>query len=138
MDKKTVSEGLRALALDSQNRSKAALLRDVIDDVETALAAGVTRAAVLAELNTHGLDMSLATFETTLRRLRAKRNQTTSNTLQTPAPIKVSNASAPAVPAPPGPSDTGGPPHDPAVIDRIMRSTPDLAALTKIAKMKKL
>ena len=43
MDKKAVSERLRALASDDQKRSKAARLRDVIDDVETALAAGVSR-----------------------------------------------------------------------------------------------
>ncbi|RYF34698.1 MAG: hypothetical protein EOO38_29350 [Cytophagaceae bacterium] len=134
MDKKTVSEGLRALALDSQNRSKAALLRDVIDDVETALAAGVTRAAVLAELNTHGLDMSLATFETTLKRLRAKRRYATSNTLQTPAHIEVSNKVAPAVPAPPGSIEPGGASHNPADIDRILRTRPDLDALSKHAK----
>ena len=62
MDKKAIAERLRALASDDNKRSKAARLRDVIDDVEFALAAGVTRSSVLEELAAHGFEMTLATF----------------------------------------------------------------------------
>lgn len=75
MDRKAIAERLRALASDDKKRSKAARLRDVIDDVEAALAAGVTRACVVDELAAQGLQMSVATFETTLRRIRQKRGK---------------------------------------------------------------
>ena len=75
MDRKAIAERLRALASDDKKRSKAARLRDVIDDVEAALAAGVPRASVVEELTKHGLEMTLATFETTLKRIRQKRGK---------------------------------------------------------------
>lgn len=137
MDKKAVSERLRALASDDHKRSKAARLRDVIDDVETALAAGVSRVDVLTELKAHGLEMSLATFETTLKRLRAKRGQRTGKPAPTSTPATVPPQPDPelAVPATTsGPSDLGKGSHNPADIDRIISNKPDLAALTKIAK----
>jgi hypothetical protein len=63
----------------------------VIDDVEFALAAGVTRSSVLEELAAHGLEMTLATFDTTLKRIRQKRNKTsiTSLKLRKPRPVAV-------------------------------------------------
>ncbi|WP_088569759.1 hypothetical protein [Xylella fastidiosa] len=75
MDRKAIAERLRALASDDKNRSKTARLRDVIDDVEAALSAGVPRSSVLNELEAQGLQMSIATFETTLRRIRQKRRK---------------------------------------------------------------
>lgn len=138
MDKKAVSERLRALASDDQKRSKAARLRDVIDDVETALAAGVSRADVLAELKAHGLDMSLSTFDTTLKRLRAKRGHGTAKPTPQPGTAAFrSEASVPPVSSPPAPSETGEASHSPADIDRITNSKPDLSALSKIAKRSK-
>lgn len=141
MDKKTVTESLRALAKDDNKRSKAARLRDVIDDVEAALSAGVPRSAVVEALSKHGLQMSLTTFETTLRRIRQKRGRTINHTAQ-PAgqqarPVK------PSVPVPSvqasetseafkAPSS-----HDPQDINRIMASTPDLDALAKIGRRNK-
>jgi hypothetical protein len=73
MDKKAIADSLRALALDKSKRTKTGLLRDVYDDIEIALAAGVTHAQVVKVLNKHGLEISLASFGTTLRRLRKKR-----------------------------------------------------------------
>ena len=73
MDNASVSKRLRALATSSANRSTMAQLRDVIDDVEVALAAGVKRIVILEELSNCGLIMSLATFNTYLKRLRKKR-----------------------------------------------------------------
>jgi len=137
MDKKAVSERLRALASDDQKRSKAARLRDVIDDVETALAAGVSRADVLAELKAHGLDMSLATFDTTLKRLRAKRGHGTAKLTPQPATAALRSEPVPAVSAPPAPSEPGDASHNPADIDRITSSKPDLSALSKLAKRSK-
>ena len=74
MGNKTLSENLQELACSATDkRSKAARLRDVVDDVEAALAAGVRRSAVVEKLAEHGLEMTLSTFDSSLRRIRQKR-----------------------------------------------------------------
>lgn len=134
MDKKLVSGRLRKLATDESKRSKAARLRDVIDDVENALAAGVTRAHVLLELNACGLDMSLATFETTLKRIRAQRNRAVLPTLSSRKLISEQQTTATQQSLSAG-KDCAS--HNPADIDGIIRAKPDLAALSKIARRSK-
>ena len=74
MGNKTLSENLQELAsAATDKRSKVARLRDVVDDVEAALAAGVRRSAVVEKLAEHGLEMTLSTFDSSLRRIRQKR-----------------------------------------------------------------
>lgn len=139
MDRKAVSERLRALASDDKKRSKAARLRDVMDDVEAALAAGVTRADVLEALKAHGLEMSLATFETTLKRNRAKakRSPARPSISNPPSQAPASKEVAPVVSQPPEPAGSGTPSHNPADLDKIIGSKPDLNALAKHAKRRK-
>jgi hypothetical protein len=137
MDKKTVAERLQALAAADEKRSKAARLRDVLEDVEMALAAGAKRIDVLAELEAQGLRMSLATFETTLKRLRAKQRQTA-----TPSPAALerttsSTRTATTSPAPDQAKTKPQPSHDPVDLDRIIATQPDLAALARLAKRSK-
>jgi hypothetical protein len=135
MDKVAIAQRLRALASDDNRRSKTARLRDVLDDVETALAAGVPRSAVLETLAQHGLDMTLATFETTLRRLRRKRaGPAISAAPSQPAGTPLAGAAPPPPPPKTGTPSLGS--HNPADLDAIMGSTPDLAALEKIGKRK--
>lgn len=132
MDKKAIAERLRALASDDMKRSKAARLRDVIDDVEAALAAGVPRSSVVDELSKHGLNMTLATFETTLKRIRQKRKavitKTASHSNQSPSISPVPTTESTQQDAAESAS------HNPADIDTIIGNTPDLAALAKFAK----
>ncbi|MEJ7806874.1 MAG: hypothetical protein WKG03_13260 [Telluria sp.] len=74
MNKDTLTAELLCLAQaspDDPTRSKAARLRAVLPEVEAALAAGTSRARVLETLHAHGLEMTHAVFNTTLRRLRA-------------------------------------------------------------------
>ena len=126
MDHKAASESLLSLACDSKMRSKTAQLRDLLDQVERAFAAGVTHAAVLDSLNHHGLDMTLGTFEVIVRRLRAqkaKRSLTQSNTLPSRSPSPI--------PADPSPSQGS---HDPADLDQIFRSVPDMNTYAKIGR----
>lgn len=130
MDKNTLSRQLRALATDDLKRSKAARLRDVLDDVEMALAAGAKRADVLATLNEHGLDMSLTTFETTLKRLRAKRGKTGIPTL---AEKQDDNIQTPTSTI----EEKHQASHNPADLDQIINSKPDLGALARAAKGRK-
>lgn len=74
MNTKNVSEALLSLA-NSSNRSDTARLRDVFDAVESALGAGVSRAAVLAELQKQGLAMTPKSFEGAVYRIRKERRQ---------------------------------------------------------------
>ena len=139
MDRKAIAERLRALASDDKKRSKAARLRDVIDDVEAALAAGVPRSSVVDELAAQGLQMSLATFETTLKRIRLKRGkpQITPVASVIPSQEKPAKPSeAPPVVEPETESDSVIGSHNPADLDKIIGSKPDLAALAKLAKRK--
>jgi len=133
MDRQAIVERLRALATDDEKRSKTARLRDLIDDVEAALAAGVPRASVLEELNKHGLDMSLATFDTSLRRIRQKRSATLSMTEKHPYPSLPTTQRIAAHNA----KTTDNQSHNPAALDEIIRDKPDLAALAKLAKRTK-
>lgn len=131
MDRKAIAKRLQALAADDSIRSKAARFRDILDDVEIALAAGVSRTRIRQELEDQGLEMTLATFDTTLARLRKQRQRPGRGSVpavvpgQTPAG-NVAPAGAPYLPEAPS--------HSPAALNKIMRSTPDLAALAKRAK----
>ncbi|MGF6766159.1 hypothetical protein P3T24_006505 [Paraburkholderia sp. GAS33] len=73
MDREQVSERLATLAAQSEGRSKAARLRDVIEDIEAALHAGVAREVVVRELSVAGLDFTLPTFALTIKRIRKAR-----------------------------------------------------------------
>lgn len=72
MDKNSVAEALRALA-GSESRSETARLREVFDEVETALSAGVSRTAILETLHEQGFTMTAKSFESALYRLRKQR-----------------------------------------------------------------
>lgn len=131
MQKKDLGQRLRALATDDKKRSKAARLRDVFHDVEAALSAGVSRVSVLEELKAHGLVMTLATFETTLKRLRQKHGRLAA------APARQTTELSEAQPTETLASEkteTGS--HNPAALDAIIQDKPDLAALAKLAKRK--
>lgn len=75
MTKDSVADVLRALATGDKSRSETARLRDIVDEVEAALSAGVSRAAVLEALNGQGFTMTLKSFESALYRIRKKRTQ---------------------------------------------------------------
>ncbi len=132
MGKSTIADRLRALAADDQNRSKTARVREVIDEIEAALAAGVSRQKVLDALAADGLVMTLRTFDTILKRIRQTRGgkparATTSRAQEKSSGVEAEPDSEPSV--------TGS--HNPKDIDDIMRSTPDLDALAKLAKRSK-
>ncbi|WP_319103226.1 hypothetical protein [Pseudomonas aeruginosa] len=75
MTKTSVADVLRELAKGDKSRSETARLRDVIDEVEAALAAGVSRSAVLEALHGQGFTMTLKSFESALYRIRKQREQ---------------------------------------------------------------
>ena len=73
MNRDSLAEALRALATSDTNRSETARLRDVIDEVEIAMLAGVSRTAVLKALHEQGFTMTSKSFESALYRLRKRR-----------------------------------------------------------------
>ncbi len=84
MQKNSVADVLRALATGNKARSETARLRDVVDSVESALSAGVSRAAVLEALHGQGFTMTLKSFESALYRIRKQREKAGQKTTQPP------------------------------------------------------
>ncbi|MEQ7770327.1 hypothetical protein [Xanthomonas hortorum] len=70
-----MADVLRELAKGDKSRSETARLRDVIDEVEAAITAGVSRSAVLEALHGQGFTMTLKSFESALYRIRKQRGQ---------------------------------------------------------------
>lgn len=71
MEKDKTIEILKALASEADSRSESARLKEIIEDVESALKAGVKRQIVLNALHEHyGFKMSMSGFEKALRKLR--------------------------------------------------------------------
>lgn len=141
MDRKTIAERLRALAKDDKKRTKSARFRDVYPEIEMALAAGVSRQSVIEELATSGLEMTLATFASNLKRMRAKRGKPAAETIN-PGNKEMSHSTIPREtphPRPQSNEDENEPngSHDPAALDKIIGNKPDLAALAKQFKGKK-
>lgn len=86
-----VASALFALAREDKGRSNTARLRDVFEDVQAALTAGVKRGIVLETLNGHGFNMTLKGFESALYRIRKqKRGETGPLTLATQAAASTS------------------------------------------------
>lgn len=75
MTQESITSVLRALATDEKARPETARLRDVFDDVETALRSGVRREAVLAALHEQGFKMTMASFKSALERIRKERTK---------------------------------------------------------------
>ena len=92
MDKSVVAARLQMLANVSEKRPKAAQLRSIIDDVELALSAGISRQHVRDELAVLGLDMTLNVFALTLKRIRRERRHCGQSA--SPVPPKVAPATS--------------------------------------------
>jgi hypothetical protein len=75
MQKTSIADALRALATDDTARSETARLRDIFDDIEATLSAGVSRAAVLKTLHAQGFTMTAKSFESALYRIRKQREK---------------------------------------------------------------
>lgn len=141
MNRKAITERLRALASDDKKRSKAARLRDVIDDVEAALAAGVPRSVIVEELATQGLEMTLASFDGTLKRIRQKREKSEKASVNSESQEQAAKnrpkETAQIVESDINQADSKTGSHNPAELDKIIGSKPDLAALAKLGKKAK-
>lgn len=133
MDKKAITKALRDLANDNEARSKAAQFRDLMPDIEAALAAGVSQSKVLETLNKNGLELTANTFRTFLRRARLKTaTGKNARSAATPTPrLENSQDSTTETGEPDTTPDAALKSHDPQVINNILSSTPDLNSLAK-------
>ena len=68
-----VARTVRTLVADEDARSETARLREIFDDIEETLKAGVRREAVLATLHEKGFTMTMASFKSALQRIRKER-----------------------------------------------------------------
>ena len=84
MPKTNIVDELRALATSAEKRPDTARLRDIFNDVEAVLTAGVSRAEVHKTLQKYGFKMTLRGFETALYRIRKQRKQRGDQNLNTP------------------------------------------------------
>ena len=96
---------------------------------------------MLEELAAHGLEMTLATFDTSLKRIRQKCNKTLITSVKSVShsqgqPEKPSETS-PIVEAETESVSSVVGSHNPADLDEIIGSNPDLEALAKLAKRTK-
>jgi hypothetical protein len=73
VDTAQAASRLRSLASDAARRSRTAVLREVLPEIETAVRAGVSQVVILEELRTLGFEMSQSGFRSALRRLRSER-----------------------------------------------------------------
>lgn len=139
MTKLTIQERLQALAKGDDKRSKAGRLRDVYPDVEAAISSGVSHEVIVEALKEGGLNMSIASFRSTLQRIRENQPRSSLKTEN----VRASNSA-------PGELTTAKPhkhvetpdaepvaSHDPKEIDKIIGSQPDLDGLAKLGRKNK-
>lgn len=139
MTSNSVAEVLQALAKGDKARSETARLRDVFDEVETAINAGVSRAAILAALHEKGFSMGMRSFESALYRIRKERaNQSTAKTEKVEKPSAAKQVVKPAAPAPveeapkPEPTQAGKQViQNPTDLKRSLDADIDMDAYTK-------
>ena len=137
MDLKQASAQIKLLASSSENRNKTARLRDLYEDIETALKAGVSRSTINETLAKNGLNMSLGFFSNALHRIRhqqikqstkIKNPEIKTTNIFTPQPITEVKTNHLAL-------NIGS--HNPADLDKSRNSFVDLEALANIIKKKK-
>lgn len=86
MDYENLNDRFSLLIQKSTKRPGAARLRDVFDQVESALRAKVPQEEVLAELNKMGIEMSMGAFKSALQRLR-KQQKLSQGEKSSPKPL---------------------------------------------------
>jgi hypothetical protein len=73
VDTAQAASRLRSLASDAARRSRTAVLREVLPEIENAVRAGISQVVILEELRTLGFEMTQSGFRSALRRLRTER-----------------------------------------------------------------
>lgn len=98
MELPKAAEALRALAANTENRSKIGRLRGIYAEVEATQRAGVSNSKIVETLNAQGFDLTLKTFETMLYRIRKERAEAAPTTTTTPSAELPSAVPSPVAP----------------------------------------
>ena len=124
MANSTLGDEIRKLAQDNNKRSKAARFRDIYNEVEAAIKAGVSIETIHETARNNGLDLTLESFKTNLYRTRrAIGKGKLKKEYVAPEPASDDEKQS-----------TTRPTSDPAELDRIISSKPNLDELAKHAK----
>jgi crotonobetainyl-CoA:carnitine CoA-transferase CaiB-like acyl-CoA transferase len=99
-DLTAVVEDLLDAPATSTNRSETAQLADLIEQIDAAMARGVSRRELHARLQKRGLTMSLPVFDNALHRIRKRMGRRAPNRTRAPIshPASPAPTSAPAAP----------------------------------------
>ncbi|RYZ74865.1 MAG: hypothetical protein EOP04_33875 [Proteobacteria bacterium] len=134
MEKERLQIALESLALTASQKNKTALVALYINEIEKALSAGSRRKDVVDELNKFGFGFSMSTFETCLKRIRARKlqipNNSHSNEKSKPTLLKTNTEATALLTTSPKTKTIS---YDPRDLDKIISSQPDLEALAKFA-----
>lgn len=98
MEKQDIATRLKALASDDTRRSETARLRDIFDQVERTLKAGVQQDDVLAELHKAGFKMTKTSFKSALQRIRKERGAAQPASKSTSSPLAAASTEKPKNP----------------------------------------
>ena len=126
--------------------SKARRIAALLPQIEAAMAQGSPRAHIVTALLDVGIEVTPHQLSNVIARLRRQREDTTGSPEARPAlGAGIPNGPAAVLPVPRiasvptlAPSPAASPPskfgaHDPRLLDEVMRSTPDMKALAKLA-----
>lgn len=73
MDKQKLTNALIELGQDGKSRSETSRLREVFTEIESLMASGINRKAIVATLRENGFIMGLKSFESAVYRIRKRR-----------------------------------------------------------------
>lgn len=126
-----IAKLIRDMANDDVHRSEAARLRDLVDEIEVAIQAGVSHASIHKILLTHGFTMQLNSFTTMLGRIRKRRRTK-------PATHAGNSEQSHRLPSVEASTEKDAPENfGPGEIAKIVKGTPDLDSYKRIARSKR-
>jgi hypothetical protein len=112
--------------------SKARRIAALLPQIEAAMSQGSPRAHIVSALMGIGIDITPHQLSNVIARLRKQRLDAAPLPAVRPSGVPIGSVPTLAhLPNPASPSKFGA--HDPRLLDEVMRSTPDMKALAKLA-----
>jgi hypothetical protein len=114
--------------------SKARRIAALLPQIEAAMSQGSSRSHIVTGLKGVGIDITAHQLSNVIARLRKARQDATPMPVGRPTGVPI--ASVPTLAHLPNPASGSASKfgaHDPRLLDEVMRSTPDMKALAKLA-----
>ena len=112
--------------------SKARRIAALLPQIEAAMVQGSSRAHIVTALMGVGIDITPHQLSNVITRLRKQRQDTAAPPAGRPNGVPITSVPTLAHLPNPGSASKFGT-HDPRLLDEVMRSTPDMKALAKLA-----